>query len=521
MEAGPLGRLAFGLSALAAIVWAFVGHGRSLRVDPADRLPRSPRIGTGLRRPVAWLAGITLVGAGLRLYALGGELWTDEILTVTHHLDRPVHELVLWPTSRNVHLLYALLMKVTTGIWGVTGWTVRLPAAAFGIATIPAVYVLGRTFLRGREAMLAAALLAVSYHHVWFSQNARGHSALLLFTALSTTFLIRALRDDRVRDWILYGGTALLGVATSLLGGLVLVGHALALPFLASRLRACGVRVGPLLGKTSLAIGVTGLAALDLYGTGLPALLRRAETERPEAGAVGTLDIFWSDLWAGLSEGLGVAGLATLVVLGIPVLLGAFRVTRRHPVVVVLLLAPLAATGIAFQATGLHMFPRYFLWALPVFAVGVVGSLAMLAPSARWLPASFVALLVAVSIAALPRVYRVPKQPTRSSLAWTLERSGPDDLVVSYGVTTPGVKFYLPRLETAPSRPVGKATSVEELEAIENRYPDRRVWLLTTGHIYSPSVDTLLLDHLAGRYRRAKAFPATIERMETLVWTAP
>jgi uncharacterized membrane protein len=47
------------------------------------------------------------------------------------------------------------------------------------VASIGALYLLGRAVAGPTEALFAAALMTVAYHHVWFSQNARGYSGLL------------------------------------------------------------------------------------------------------------------------------------------------------------------------------------------------------------------------------------------------------------------------------------------------------------------------------------------------------
>jgi uncharacterized membrane protein len=59
-------------------------------------------------------------------------------------------------------------------LFGDSGAALRLPAALFGVASLGAVYALGREVVGRREGLLAALALAFSYQHVWFSQNARG-----------------------------------------------------------------------------------------------------------------------------------------------------------------------------------------------------------------------------------------------------------------------------------------------------------------------------------------------------------
>jgi uncharacterized membrane protein len=57
-------------------------------------------------------------------------------------------------------------------------------------------------------------VLAVSYHHIFFSQNARGYSAALFFALATSGLLIRALWDDRGWRWCLYVAAMVLGFAS-------------------------------------------------------------------------------------------------------------------------------------------------------------------------------------------------------------------------------------------------------------------------------------------------------------------
>lgn len=72
--------------------------------------------------------------------------------------------------------------------FGESGWALRLPAALFGIASVVMVYVLAARYLSRVEAWVATAVIATSYHHVWFSQNARGYTLIGFLTLLSTFF---------------------------------------------------------------------------------------------------------------------------------------------------------------------------------------------------------------------------------------------------------------------------------------------------------------------------------------------
>ena len=59
------------------------------------------------------------------------------------------------------------------------------------------------------HTLAAAGLLTVSYHHVWFSQNARAYTALLFFTLIATTLCLRMCRAPLVanrRTTLVYAG---------------------------------------------------------------------------------------------------------------------------------------------------------------------------------------------------------------------------------------------------------------------------------------------------------------------------
>ena len=82
-----------------------------------------------------------------------------------------------------------MFANVFVTVLGESAWSIRLPAVLFGVASIPVLYALGERVTGTREALLACAILSVSYHHIWFSQNARGYTMLAFWTILSTFWL--------------------------------------------------------------------------------------------------------------------------------------------------------------------------------------------------------------------------------------------------------------------------------------------------------------------------------------------
>ena len=110
-------------------------------------------------------------------------------------------------------------------VFNETTWSIRVPAVLFGVASIWALFLLAGELGSRREAILSAAFLTFSYHHIWFSQNARGYTVLLFWTILASWLLLRSLRDNLPKLWFLYAVTAALGVYTHVTMLFVITGH--------------------------------------------------------------------------------------------------------------------------------------------------------------------------------------------------------------------------------------------------------------------------------------------------------
>src|SRR6185503_1521457 len=93
------------------------------------------------------LAALMSLAAVLRAIGLDGGLWLDEILTLIDSVRRPLAQIVATFPSNNQHTLYSVLAHASIALFGDEAWSLRLPAAIFGVATIPALYFLAREFV--------------------------------------------------------------------------------------------------------------------------------------------------------------------------------------------------------------------------------------------------------------------------------------------------------------------------------------------------------------------------------------
>ena len=102
---------------------------------------------------------------------------------------------------------FYVLAWLWAGVVGAGLFAIRLPSALLGAGTVAVFYGLARRDASARVAVLAAGLLALHGHHVFWSQHARPWALLTLLAVLST-LLLRQLADR----WSLGRATLYVGV---------------------------------------------------------------------------------------------------------------------------------------------------------------------------------------------------------------------------------------------------------------------------------------------------------------------
>jgi len=462
--------------------------------------------------------GLLLVAAtAIRLVNLGEGLWLDEITTFVKYARPPFAEIVTTFDSENQHFLYSLLAHACFAVFGETAWALRLPAVLFGVGSIAALYLLGREVTRPREALLAAAFLTFSYHHVWFSQNARGYSGLLFWSLLSSWFFVLALRDGRTSDWIGYALAAALGVYTHLTMVFVVSGH-----FLSFGMRAFRWPNDRARALKGLGVGFAGAVAVTLllYAPVLGDI--RNGMSNTLTGVAGMWNSpLWTlrELFAGLSIGFSQALVMAigLVVTGA----GTVDYIRRNPIVAELaLFGP--AIGAAVSLSLSHpIWPRFFLFAMGFVALLIFRGIAVLAGAAARilrvppgrLPLIEVAAgaaLVATSALAVPSAW-APKQDFTGALEYVEANRRPGDAVATVSLTVFAYSEYF-RTDWQP------VASPEALEALRRSAP--RTWIVYTLPQVLEVNDSALMAAIEGGFRIVRELGGTLGDGEIYVGLA-
>jgi len=132
------------------------------------------------------LVAIMLLGAVLRFYGLGFQsLWGGELASWDFSESDTISRVVRDGTQPP---LYFLILHFTQWIFGDSEWALRLPSTVAGWLCIPAIYLLGKRLYSEREGLIAALLVAVLWAPVYYSQEARPLSMLILLSILASYF---------------------------------------------------------------------------------------------------------------------------------------------------------------------------------------------------------------------------------------------------------------------------------------------------------------------------------------------
>jgi mannosyltransferase len=170
-----------------------------------------------------WLAFVVALGAALRLFRLGvRSFWLDEAVSaMLARIDG--HTFVSAVIHRQANMVfYYLLLRGWLGL-GSSEFALRSLSVLFGVAAIPAMYLLGKELFGPRAGRVAGFLLCVHTFHIRYSQEARAYSLLTLLAVLSSLFFLRSLERPSRANWAVYIALSSLMVYAQVFGGWVLL----------------------------------------------------------------------------------------------------------------------------------------------------------------------------------------------------------------------------------------------------------------------------------------------------------
>ena len=403
-----------------------------------------------------WLGVILALAAALRIWGLNAPMWHDEIQTVVTHLDLGWAEMVQ-SYSMNHHYLHNMLAKGSMAVFGEEAWAIRLPAMLLGLGTLAAMWFLARDVAGATIAHVTTLLLALSYHQIWFSQNARGYTGLAFFSVLGMLLFLRGIERPRRSTWIGYGLCLAAAVFTHLTGAFFFMAQGLiwlavvAVRGLQGRLDGAIVRL-PFLGFL-----VGGLIAGVVYLPLLPSLLDTVSNVS-ETSATDVMQEYQNPVWTAfeaIRTGIGQAG-PIVALVGAMVLilslLGAISLHRDAPLFAPTTFLHIGLTAGLLMALGMRIWPRFFFadiaFLMLLIVLGVRLSCAMIGHFiggeriSRGLFVLACIAMVAISAFLAKRNYQFPKQDLAGAHAFTEATRAPGDRVYAIGYSGQDFRDY-------------------------------------------------------------------------------
>jgi uncharacterized membrane protein len=370
------------------------------------------------------------------------------------------------------------------------------------------------------EALVAAAFLAVSYHHIWFSQNARGYTVLAFFAIVSALFLLEGIRSQKMGPFIAYALAASLGIYTHITMVFLVAAHFLiAVGWLIAEARK-GAR--PLRWQPALmGFVLAGVLAAAMYAPIATQVLHFFAHHPSSMKAVSTPKWALAETLRGLSLGLGTTGV--LLGAAVVVLSGMWSYWKESRLVFSLFVVPVVVTAMgAFAGRG-TMYPRFYFFLIGFGVLILVRGIFYLpqvvadywpgeARGASKLAGALAGVLAGILLLAsaysLKKNYEYPKQDFEGALKFIETEKKDNGPVLTAGATVFPYQQYF-------GKPWQEVKTPAELEAIVVR--GQPVWLVYTFPRYLEAAAPGLPDVIRKEFSVLQVFHGTLGEGDVVV----
>jgi len=325
--------------------------------------------------------------------------------------------------------LYFFILRGWVALAGSSEYGMRFFSLACGIAGVSLVYVLGRRLFDSQSGLLAAFLVATSPYLVWYGQEVKMYTLVLMEALLAIYGLHRAIDSTGRRWWALQIIATTLALYTHILAAL-LIPLQILLYFI------WWPRAHSHWKEALISLGCLTLPYLPLGAWQLPQLSQVRETGFYPY----TLDEMMQILISGWSLGItGTGGPVGAAVIGLLAVWGLFRPANKEARRSQLALAGwfvLPLLCIWFVSLRQPLFTdRYLIWSAPAFYISLAWALTHLARvMSPWGRYAFLALMVFILLcngANLWRQATVPfKSDFRSAAAYVASHYAPGELII-------------------------------------------------------------------------------------------
>ncbi len=366
---------------------------------------------------------ITVLAGVLRFHSLAAKsFWFDEGVSVAiARLDWYNFARILWRREANMSSYYFLLH-----FWlhlGGSEFFVRTLSVLFAMASVPAIYLLGRRLFDSRVGLTAAALMAVNAYHLQYSQDARSYSLMVLLCLLSSLYFLKCLTEPSGRKRAAYVISSALAVYAQFFSLLLVAAQWVSLKVL-DREQIPGQTRNDW-GWIALLVSPV-LAFVATTGTGPLRWVQRPGLK--------DLWVFALHLTGNGGLLLLLACLAACLAALLPGLRSQMRVSWeawRYRFLVLWLVLPIVFTLSLSLAKPLFV-PRYFIFCLPALLLLVACGVTRLRPA--WLKVPAVLFLLALSLRGTAGYYKrdldIQRDDWRAASQYLFDQTQPGDALL-------------------------------------------------------------------------------------------
>jgi mannosyltransferase len=448
---------------------------------------------------------LSAVSFAVRLYDLGAKsLWSDEGLTL-RRAEQPLYlvfrNLNLIPLDPNYYdgsdeegevisspdlhpPLYFLIMHLWIRVAGQSEFALRFPSVVAATLTLPLLYALARKLLSEEAGLWAALLGAFSPFYLWYAQEARMYTWVVVLSLASVYTLLPLLRGKpRRRDYVAYVVVTLALLYTHYSGFFLLAFEAIAYG-------VCRLRGRPWVFLAIFVFLAVAIVPLVPYVLQMSRRSLFALEYRP-------LYLILAEAWSAFSLGLHIPVIQplwqTAPFMGVFIagLAGLFLLRRREAWLFCLgyLLLPILFLYALSLVRPSYMNPRHLMVASPAWELMMAQGLVTLR---RRLKPGLILILGCVLVLRGWASYEsftshnMWKDDIRGAVRYIEERARPGDaIVLHHGVIRLTFDYYydgpypeivIPRYDRACDKPALREQAREEFAAWARQYD--RIWFL-------------------------------------------
>lgn len=476
---------------------------------------------------------ILTIATFARIEKLDSALWYDEIITLIRYVRLPIEDLISTYSSFNNHPFYSLQAKLSVLFFGESNWSIRLPATLFGIASIVAVWRLAYLSSGVLQAHVSALLIALSYHHVWFSQNARGYTEAMFWCVASTVILLNCLKTPSWRKWYCYGLVLAAGIYTHLTTMVFFLAQAIFViaAILSNKERYFSQHLYLKKEKWLMPfVGflVAGLLSLLLYSPSIGALFESVISVK-NSSSVDVMKEYQSPIWAAIEivRSIATPGILTTITAFVAIALtgiGIFSIYKKVPLIPVVFILHIILLLSLLLALSMRVWPRFFFidmgFVLLFITQGVyvccqyISKLIETNTSIKitgknlFILASL--MMIAISFVLNLKNYQFPKQNFDSPINYIEKHQSKKDRVVTLGLAdVPYNEYFNMGWQSIESK--------EQLEKIESGPSNTRIVIIFPTRTLRKYAD--IAAHIENNFVLEKTFRGTLGDGNILVYS--